>query len=82
MPDHIKSTPVALIHPHDSLWNHQALAFNELHLDSNVAVATPTPSGKTLVLHLFTVEMVTDNPDAAALVLRPAKALANGQFLR
>ena len=73
---------MALVHPHDSLWNHQALAVNELHLDSNVAVATPTPSGKTLVLHLFTVEMVTDNPDAAALVLRPAKALANGQFLR
>ena len=74
--------PIALIHPHDTLWNHQALAVNELHLDSNVVVVTPTASGETLVFHLFTVEMITDNPDAAALVLHPAKALANGQVLR
>ena len=51
--------PIALIHPHDTLWNHQALAVNELHLDSNVVVATPTVSGKTLVFHLLTVEMIT-----------------------
>ena len=82
VPEHIKRTPAALIHPHDTVWNHQALAIDELNLGRNVVVATPTASGKTLVFHLHTFAMLHHDPQAATLVLYPAKALANDQLLR
>ena len=74
--------PAALIHPHDTVWKHQALAIDELNLGKNVVVATPTASGKTLVFHLHTLSMLHHDPQAATLVLYPAKALANDQPLR
>ena len=82
VPEHIRHTPAALIHPHDTVWNHQALAIEELNLGRNVVVATPTASGKTLVFHLHTFAMLHHDPQAATLVLYPAKALANDQLLR
>ena len=82
IPPHIQSTPVARIHPHDSLWNHQALATQELLTGANVVVATPTASGKTLIFHLHTLTMLHHDPQAATLVLYPAKALANDQLMR
>ena len=82
IPPHIQSTPVAKIHPHDSLWNHQALATQELLTGTNVVVATPTASGKTLIFHLHTLTMLHHDPQAATLVLYPAKALANDLLMR
>ena len=82
LPEHLQGTPIALIHPRDTVWNHQAIAVDHLRRGANVVVATPTASGKTLIFHLHTLAMLHADPQAATLVMYPAKALANDQLLR
>ena len=47
---------------------------------SNVAVVTPTASGKTLCYNLPVLQQIVDNPDSRALFLYPTKALTNPLF--
>ena len=82
LPEHLQGTPIALIHPRDTVWNHQAIALGHLRRGDNVVVATPTASGKTLIFHLHTLAMLHADPQAATLVMYPAKALANDQLMR
>ncbi|MCA9541281.1 MAG: DEAD/DEAH box helicase [Myxococcales bacterium] len=63
----------------ESLYSHQAEAFELSEAGHDVVVATPTASGKSLcfnlpVLHRFAVE-----PEARALYLFPTKALSRDQ---
>ncbi len=62
------------------LWEHQATALRSLHAGRNVAVATGTASGKSLVYQLATMERLGADPRATALYLFPTKALANDQL--
>ena len=45
-------------------------------------MATSTASGKTLVFQLWTLHQLSQDPEAAALVFYPTKALANDQARR
>ncbi len=63
------------------LYIHQAAAV-ELALNGrNVAVVTPTASGKTLCYNLPVVQSLLADPSARALYLFPTKALAEDQRL-
>ncbi|GAB3679609.1 DEAD/DEAH box helicase [Salinarchaeum chitinilyticum] len=63
---------------HD-LYAHQADAIDRLREGENVAVATPTASGKTLVYALYFAIRKRADPDARAIVCYPTKALARDQ---
>ncbi len=63
----------------ERLWTHQALAADALHAGSDVVVATPTASGKTLCYNLPVLQAVADDPAARALYLFPTKALGQDQ---
>ena len=64
----------------DHLYSHQAEAV-DLALDgANVAVVTPTASGKTLCYNLPVLQSLLDDPNARALYLFPTKALAQDQL--
>ena len=82
LPPHLLQSPAALIHPLDTVWEHQAKALELAHQRQNVVIATPTASGKTLVFMLHVIDEMTQDPDAKAVILYPAKALANDQYLR
>ena len=64
----------------DRLWQHQADALAAARAGRNVAVATGTASGKSLVYQLATMERVLADPHATALYLFPTKALAQDQL--
>jgi DEAD/DEAH box helicase domain-containing protein len=64
----------------DGLWEHQAAGLRAVRAGRNVAVATGTASGKSLVYQLATMEKLTADPKATALYLFPTKALANDQL--
>lgn len=78
------------LHPHliqslgqrgiDSLYSHQSRAVNRALDGKNVAVVTPTASGKTLCYGLPTLHELLIDPDATALYLFPTKALAHDQL--
>jgi DEAD/DEAH box helicase domain-containing protein len=63
----------------DRLYSHQVEAINHLRQGSNVIVATPTASGKSLIYNLIVLEEVLKNRDAKALYVFPLKALAQDQ---
>jgi DEAD/DEAH box helicase domain-containing protein len=63
-----------------SLWEHQAAGLEAVRAGRNVAVATGTASGKSMVYQLATMERLTADPRATALFLFPTKALANDQL--
>ena len=65
-----------------ALWLHQANALHELERGRNIAIATSTASGKTLVFQLWTLHQMAQDPEATALVFYPTKALANDQARR
>ena len=65
-----------------ALWLHQANALHELEQGNNIAMATSTASGKTLVFQLWTLHQLAQDPEATALVFYPTKALANDQARR
>ena len=65
-----------------SLYTHQARALELLERGRNVALATPTASGKTLVYNLPALRRARDDDDARALYLFPLKALEQDQRAR
>ena len=79
LPDHLIGSRAAAIHPHPTVYNHQALALKILDEGHNVVIATPTASGKTLIFMMHTLYLTEANPGATAMVFYPAKALADDQ---
>jgi DEAD/DEAH box helicase domain-containing protein len=64
----------------EKLYSHQAEAAERVRQGKNVAVVTPTASGKTLCYNLTILNAVLENPDTRALYLFPTKALAQDQL--
>ena len=64
----------------ERLWQHQASALAAARAGRNVAVATGTASGKSLVYQLATMERLLADPHATALYVFPTKALAQDQL--
>lgn len=62
------------------LYSHQTEAIKLVREGSNVLVATPTASGKTLVYNLPILEKILRNPDTRALYIFPLKALEQDQM--
>ncbi len=63
------------------LYTHQSTAIEHSLNGKNVAVVTPTASGKTLCYNLPVVNALLADPAARALYLFPTKALAEDQRL-
>ena len=64
--------------PH--LYSHQHEAVSRALAGENIAVVTPTASGKTLCYTLPVLHQLLSDPDATALYLFPTKALAHDQL--
>src|SRR3989337_1044116 len=64
----------------EQLYSHQAEAVEAVLAGRNVAVVTPTASGKTLCYNLPVLQTVLSDPNARALYLFPTKALAQDQL--
>jgi DEAD/DEAH box helicase domain-containing protein len=64
----------------DRLYSHQAQAIDAVLAGRNVAVVTPTASGKTLCYNLPVLHSVLSDGQARALYLFPTKALAQDQL--
>jgi DEAD/DEAH box helicase domain-containing protein len=64
----------------ERLYSHQAAAVEAALRGENVAVVTPTASGKTLCYNLPVLNTLLANPSARALYLFPTKALAQDQL--
>ncbi len=65
----------------DHLYEHQSAAIEHSLAGRNVAVVTPTASGKTLCYNLPVVQSIFENSSARAVYLFPTKALAEDQRL-
>jgi DEAD/DEAH box helicase domain-containing protein len=63
----------------ERLYSHQAEAVDRIRSGRDVAVVTPTASGKSLVFYLPTVEAALARTGARALYLFPYKALEQDQ---
>jgi DEAD/DEAH box helicase domain-containing protein len=61
-------------------YSHQAQAAEVVHGGKNVAIVTPTASGKTLCYNLPVINAIMENQDTRALYLFPTKALAQDQL--
>ena len=64
----------------ESLYSHQAAAWERIAKGEHVVVVTPTASGKTLCYNLPVLQALVHQPDARALYLFPTKALAQDQL--
>lgn len=64
----------------DSLYGHQAEAVEAVLAGKNVAVVTPTATGKTLCYNLPVLNAVLADSSSRALYLFPTKALAQDQL--
>ncbi len=64
----------------EKLYIHQAIAYDSVCAGENVLIASGTASGKSLCYHLPVLGELSVNPDARALYLYPAKALAYDQL--
>ena len=64
----------------DRLYSHQAQAVEEVLAGRNVAVVTPTASGKTLCYNLPVLHNLMRDRESRALYLFPTKALAQDQL--
>src|ERR1039458_4304873 len=62
------------------LYSHQAEAFEAIQAGKNVAIVTPTASGKTLCYNLPVLNLLATDPGACAMYLFPTKALAEDQL--
>ena len=62
------------------LYSHQAGAINKVRHGKNVAIVTPTASGKTLAFNIPVFEALSMDRKATALYLYPTKALTNDQL--
>ncbi len=65
----------------ENLYSHQAVAATLAQEGMNVAVVTPTASGKTLCYNLPILSALVENPEARALYLFPTKALSQDQLV-
>jgi DEAD/DEAH box helicase domain-containing protein len=63
----------------DRLYSHQVEAISHLRQGSNVIVATPTASGKSLIYNLVVLEQTLKNTETRSLYVFPLKALAQDQ---
>ena len=63
------------------LYTHQAEAFSHAAAGRNVAIVTPTASGKTLCYNLPVLNGLLADPNARAMYLFPTKALAGDQLV-
>ncbi|MEM7137772.1 MAG: DEAD/DEAH box helicase [Myxococcota bacterium] len=63
----------------ESLYAHQAQAFEYASRGRHVVVATPTASGKSLCYNLPVLHALASDPSARALYLFPTKALSRDQ---
>ncbi len=63
-----------------SLYSHQAVAWQAALRAENIVLATGTASGKTLAYNLPVFAALMENPLGRALYLYPTKALAQDQF--
>jgi DEAD/DEAH box helicase domain-containing protein len=63
----------------ESLYTHQARAFERASAGKHVVVATPTASGKSLCYNLPVLSALSSDPSATALYLFPTKALSRDQ---
>ena len=63
----------------DSLYSHQAAAWDAAARGEHVVVTTGTASGKTLAFNLPVLAALADEPKHRALYLYPTKALAQDQ---
>lgn len=64
----------------DRLYTHQAEAIEAGLGGENVAIVTPTASGKTLCYNIPVVQRIVENPESRALYLFPTKALSHDQY--
>jgi DEAD/DEAH box helicase domain-containing protein len=64
----------------EKLYIHQAIAYDSVRAGENVLIASGTASGKSLCYHLPVLAELSANPDARALYIYPAKALAYDQL--
>jgi len=65
----------------NSLYTHQADAYNLIKEGKNVVVVTPTASGKTITYNLPIVQDIMQNREIRTLYLFPTKALAQDQVI-
>lgn len=63
-----------------ALYSHQREALDALHEGRNVAIVTPTASGKSLCYNLPVLQDIKEDPAARALYLFPTKALSQDQL--
>jgi len=62
------------------LYSHQAKAIGALLNNTDVCLATPTASGKSLVFMAVAAQLVLEDPRAKVLAIYPAKALIQDQL--
>jgi DEAD/DEAH box helicase domain-containing protein len=62
------------------IYRHQALALGHLAEGADVALTTPTSSGKSLVFIAGALNLLLRNPSARIIALYPVKALGNDQL--
>ena len=62
-----------------SLYSHQRSSWEALRQGRNIAVVTPTASGKTLCYNLPVLDAIVRDPSSRAIYLFPTKALAQDQ---
>ncbi|MET1249685.1 DEAD/DEAH box helicase [Sporolactobacillus sp. STCC-11] len=63
-----------------SLYTHQAEAYEAVSGGKDVVLVTPTASGKTLCYNLPVLEAMIEHPEGRALYFFPTKALAQDQM--
>jgi len=64
----------------DALYSHQRDALDLVRAGRDIAVVTPTASGKSLCYHLPVLHRMLERPGTRALYLFPTKALAQDQY--
>lgn len=64
----------------ERIYSHQREVLDRVAAGENVAIVTPTASGKTLCYNAPVLDRVVEEPDARALYLFPTKALARDQL--
>ena len=64
------------------IYRHQALALEQMLSGADVALTTPTASGKSLVFITGALQILLTDPSAKVVALYPMKALGNDQFAK